>query len=1628
YSFKIWESGVLVKNYIPVYNREQNKYGLYDLVSREAVYPEVGELTGERYDYYGQYLEFTGKTENINTYVTEDLELVKYIESNGNQQINTGLIFNPETDSIICDFESTVQNQNGMIIASAQSENYFWFYHYVSGSQITLYNGSANKQVKVGGRAIDLSRHTMSYTNKSFYIDGTLLGTDSRTLNPNDEDLYISSWGNNYFYSGKIYSIKIYRGQYLIRDYVPIYNKVLNKYGLYDRVEEKEYYSDTNSPYTGQRYGTTDDYTMYDMSEVIKKIKEAGLDQVYDLAEYIESTGTQYINTGYVFNSNTSIESEIMFTDQFSYNMMYGAWPLFSVALVDKNLLCVSSGSAETQNVGLNVQANTKYKIVHSPQGIMFNGVAKSFGNGINSNPNDRTLLLFAASDISTGNNPFAWQSYGKGRIYGVKVYEGTELVHFFIPIYNKLTNEYGMFDAFTNTDFYSLGEEKFIGKIASNSYINTQTIVPSYLSLADYIESDGNEYIDTLLLVDENTDIRLDTMFTETTNSYQGVYGFMAVSLRGGTTVSDYTYGDHATHSYENKANTRYVIEWRKSNHGLYIDNNLVYEQETLGKTKDATFYLFAVSNYSTLRSAKARVYSFKAWQNDTIVRYMVPIYNNQSNRYGMYDLVEGKEYYSATDDMFTGKISEESSSNTTINIPGYLNLADHITFTGKQCIDSEIKQLTAYNFVITIDYKRSDIEDADMCLFGQRQFGKFTNIYKGYFESAYGNTTSGTAKDTDRHTVVMDNAGLYLDGKTLITKNLSLVQSDYGALIGAFSETDYREAKWYYKGDIYSIKVLDSGICIKSFIPIYNTLTSDYGLYDLVEGKEYYSISGTKLQGALPTTVDPTIPNYLEEAEYVESTGKQYIDTNWIPSYDKGFTVKVEYTPRELNKRYSLMSNHDAPNATSLEINENNQSRFWIYNGSIDDKCGTVKLEKNTSIFKFESNTFTQTTNGVTSSGTLDVSSDMQASMIIFLDRTQRFDVFTNDLVLYSLKCYDGVQLVRDFIPVYNKLTNSYGLYDKVEGKEYYSATAEGLKGSVSDQIKLPSHLKFAEYIESMGQEYIELPSTLNCDYFEIEAQYKEAETESTLIGNQSNGSSQRWELFTYPQSKTYNIWSASKSTLTSDIDATVKAKISYSYKTGKIRINEKEYNFGVLECQPTHMLQYGNDTLYSKARLYYAKFAKGGETVLYLIPVYNTQTNTYGMYDVIGSREYYSPSSSDFTGSLKDSSNSLLNLPDYIEAADYIKFTGSQTIDSLVTGGATWTFDLKWMPGNDRELMGYGGSSSEYFGIGKDGNYGNYNTSKTKAGNRDLVVFRYDQGESGIWVNGKNVLATSYIEEKTRNSFTFGSLKNNFYATNLTIYDITCVQNNKTIKHFIPIYNKLTNEYGLYDLIEEKEYYSTTDTPLVGARTTKGTLKISTDKEALFVYKGETFKSKCSGVVIYDENGNILSNYAPVMRLSDGKVGFIDLITNEFYLDQNGESFKYDTVSLPIESETVIKEPTYNEEGIKEIKYVGIDEKETVKIDKLSYLVTFTHSNKFAIRIYNTTNIKDGFIDSDSTYSKNQYTFNYSKVNAFVMFEVVSYYGDAYKIGGRAVNIKDNIYIIYNIDSDMDISIIE
>lgn len=61
-------------------------------------------------------------------------------------------------------------------------------------------------------------------------------------------------------------------------------------------------------------------------------------------------------------------------------------------------------------------------------------------------------------------------------------------------------------------------------------------------------------------------------------------------------------------------------------------------------------------VSDANNKRFARMKCYSFKMWQDDTMVRDFVPCKRRSDNVCGMYDKVEGKFYISASSVAFTG------------------------------------------------------------------------------------------------------------------------------------------------------------------------------------------------------------------------------------------------------------------------------------------------------------------------------------------------------------------------------------------------------------------------------------------------------------------------------------------------------------------------------------------------------------------------------------------------------------------------------------------------------------------------------------------------------------------------------------------------------------------------------------------------------------------------------------------------------------------------------------------------------------------------------------------------------------------------------------------------------------
>lgn len=178
------------------------------------------------------------------------------------------------------------------------------------------------------------------------------------------------------------------------------------------------------------------------------------------------------------------------------------------------------------------------------------------------------------------------------------------------------------------------------------------------------------------------------------------------------------------------------------------------------------------------------------------------------------------------------------------------------------------------------------------------------------------------------------------------------------------------------------------------------------------------------------------------ITKLEYIEATGKQYIDTGFIP--DGNTEVEVEWEPKQTGANNFLFGVRNKrlandPNSYTVFINASG-SYIAEYFGVRQTKSVSptyartlVKFGVNTSIGSTNF-TFSKSSNSAT--GNLFIGELHNVADVSTIEG----NYFTGKI--YSFKIWDDGILVRDFIPcTQNDIT---GLYDKLNSVFYSSATS--------------------------------------------------------------------------------------------------------------------------------------------------------------------------------------------------------------------------------------------------------------------------------------------------------------------------------------------------------------------------------------------------------------------------------------------------------------------------------------------------------------------------------------------------------------------------------------------------------
>lgn len=212
---------------------------------------------------------------------------VKYIQSSGTQWIDTGFKPNQNTRMTIktAYLESAGNNVCGVRDSSIESKKRFGVITYSSSSKFGAFFGTAG----ITGFAIDQSPHDFDLSASGLIIDGTNYGAPVAQSFQCAYGITIGAWSNGSNgvsgIASKIYACQIYDNGNPIRDFVPCVDPTGNA-GLYDLVG-------------GKFYGNAG------TGVFLAGPLRATLPEGYTQLEYIQSSGAQWIDTGFAQNQNS---------------------------------------------------------------------------------------------------------------------------------------------------------------------------------------------------------------------------------------------------------------------------------------------------------------------------------------------------------------------------------------------------------------------------------------------------------------------------------------------------------------------------------------------------------------------------------------------------------------------------------------------------------------------------------------------------------------------------------------------------------------------------------------------------------------------------------------------------------------------------------------------------------------------------------------------------------------------------------------------------------------------------------------------------------------------------------------------------------------------------------------------------------------------------------------------------------------------------------------------------------------------------------------------------------------------------------------------------------------------------
>ena len=401
------------------------------------------------------------------------------------------------------------------------------------------------------------------------------------------------------------------------------------------------------------------------------------LPEGYTELEYIQSSGTQYVNAGYKPTPNTRVEADIDFLPgNTTYNCIFGAGSKGSDQFVvyRNNSTSMVGQVYSTEHITTQLSITGRKLVVLSSSLFAYGEYSAELTAGTFTC--DYPLFLFALNRADSA------MYHTHQKVYSCQIYDNGTLVRDYVPCLNN-SNEVGLYDIVNGVFYGNAGTGYFLPGPAVS--------LPEGYTRLDHIKSTGTQYIDSGVCPTNNTRVicelsdysrtEVNTAAFGTRTSASSSERYCLLCAANTTSYRTDFYNNNADVSTSYSISDRGVIDKNKN---VTLINGVAVATNTSGSfTSKYNMTLFALNTGgSVAQKASFKMYLFVVYENDVLSRLYTPVMN-KNGEVGLYDTITGVFFGNAGSGAFVaGKEMESSGSPSTIT-RDYYKIGDRPTTT---------------------------------------------------------------------------------------------------------------------------------------------------------------------------------------------------------------------------------------------------------------------------------------------------------------------------------------------------------------------------------------------------------------------------------------------------------------------------------------------------------------------------------------------------------------------------------------------------------------------------------------------------------------------------------------------------------------------------------------------------------------------------------------------------------------------------------------------------------------------------------------------------------------------------------------------------------------------------------